>query len=239
MREILGKKVKTLRSAGQIPAVLYGKKFKNLNLVINEKELKKIFADAGSSTIVELVVDNQKYNILIHEPQKDPVTDNILHVDLYKVDMTQEIHTEIPLNFIGTSPAVEDLEGNLITNKDALEVKCLPDKLVSEIPVDISILKTFTDLIKAGDLNIPEGIEVLADKEEIVAQVTPPRSEEELEEMEKEATADVEKEQIETIESEAEKEKAEKEESVEGEEAAEKPSKAPAEQPVQEKNEKK
>ncbi len=154
---------------------------------------------------------------LIREIQRHPVSDDIIHVDLYKVDMTQEIETEIPLEFIGVSPAVEELEGNLITNKDAIKVRCLPNKLVSELQVDISTLKTFEDLVHISDIVIPEGIEVLDDPEEVVVQVTPPRSEEELAEMEAEAAADTEKTQIESMEAEAAAEKAEK--AAEGEQA--------------------
>jgi large subunit ribosomal protein L25 len=217
-REVLGRKVKNLRNNGQIPAVLYGKGFESINLTVDKTEFQKILEQAGTSTLVNLDVDGTAYNVLIHEPQINAVSDNILHVDLYKVDMTQEIRTEIPLEFVGVSLAVEDLEGNLITNKDALEVECLPDKLVSSFEVDISVLKTFDDFIKVSDIKIPEGINVLTDKEDIIAQVTPPRSEEELKEMEEEASAETEKAQIENIEADAEKEKAAKaEEKEEGE----------------------
>lgn len=232
-REITGSQVKQLRNEGKIPAVLYGRGFTNQNLCLDKNDFKKILRQAGSSTIVELTIkparhaadlkaqgdaggDKEKFNILIHEPQRDPISDDVIHADLYKIDMAQELQTEIPLEFTGVSAAVEDLEGNLITNKDALEVKCLPDKLVSEILVDISTLKTFEDTIKVSDVKIPEGIEVLNDPEEIIAQVTPPRSEEELEEMETPAVADEEKAAIENIEAQAEAEKAK---AKEGEEA--------------------
>ena len=211
LRDVVGKKVKNLRKENKIPVVCYGKEFENLVLAVEKREFKKVLEEAGTSTLVNLVVAGKEpIKVLIHEPQISPVTEEILHVDLYKVNMKEEIHTEIPLEFVGVSKAVEELEGNLITNKDALEVKCLPDKLVSEIKVDISKLVTFDDLIKVGDLAIPEGIEILADAEEIIAQVTAPRSEEELEEMETEAAADSEKAQIENIEDAAAKEQADK-----------------------------
>lgn len=235
-REVLGKKVKKLRENGKIPAVLYGKEFDSLSLILDKTEYEKVLHDAGTSTIIDLEVEGKEtFKILLHEPQCDPVSDKVLHADLYKVNMKEKIHTEIPLEFVGVSVAVVDLEGNLITNKDALEVECLPDKLVSEIKVDISKLKTFEDLIKVSDLDIPEGIEISADPEEIIAQVTPPRSEEELEAMEEEAAVDQEKAGIENLEAQAEAEKAEKaegEETVEGEapaEVAEKPKNEPKE----------
>lgn len=210
-RTVLGKKVQSLRNNGLIPVVLYGKDFASKSLSVKKTDLEKVLKTAGTSTIVDLEVDGQTHKILLHEPQRDAVHSHILHVDFYKVNMKVKIHTEIPLEFVGISLAVEDLEGNLITNKDTLEVECLPDDLVNHIEVDISVLKTFEDLIKVEDLKIPEGIEVQDDKEEIIAQVTAPRSEEELEAMESETAADEEKEKIEGMESAAEAEKAEKE----------------------------
>jgi len=222
IRDLLGKKVKNLRTEGKIPAILYGKDFKNINLAINKTEFEHILTQAGTSTIVDLQIkEKESEKILLHEPQRDAVSEQILHADLYKVNMKEEIRTEIPLEFVGSSAAVEELEGNLITNKDTLEVKCLPGNLVSEIKVDISRLKTFEDMIKLSDLEIPEEIEILADPDEIIAQVTPPRSEEELEAMEEEAAADQEKAGIENIEAQAEAAKAEGEEVAEGEAPAE------------------
>lgn len=216
-RTVLGKKVKSLRNDGLIPVVLYGKDFKTQSLSVKKTELEKVLSKAGTSTIVDLEIEGgDNHKILLHEPQRDAVYSKILHVDFYKVNMKVKIHTEIPLEFVGVSTAVEDLEGNLIINKDALEVECLPDDLVNHIEVDISVLKTFEDIIKVEDLKIPAGIEVQDDKEEIIAQVTPPRSEEELEAMETETAADEEKEKIEGMESTAEAEKAEKE-AAEGE----------------------
>lgn len=207
IRTATGRRVKQLRVDGKIPAVLYGRAEENINLSLDRKEFEKLYKQAGSSTIVTVkIADGESVKTLIFEPQYNPLTDKIMHVDFYKVNMKEEIHTEIPLSFIGESPAVKDLEGNLITSKDEIEVKCLPDKLVSEIEVDISVLKTFDDSIKISDLIIPEGIEVINEPEEIVAMVSAPRSEEELEEMEAPA-ADTEKAAIENMEAAAEAEK--------------------------------
>lgn len=211
-RNLLGKKVNNLRKDGQLPSILYGKNTKEIPLTLNKAEFDRISRDAGEATIIDLRIPDEKpAKVLIRDIQRHPVSDDIIHVDLYKVDMSQEIQTEIPLRFEGTAPAVEELEGNLITNKDSIKVECLPDKLISEIIVDVSSLKTFDDLIHIKDLNIPEGIEVLDDGEEIIAQVTPPRSEEELAELEAEpaAAAETEKAQIETMEAEAAAAKAE------------------------------
>lgn len=128
--------------------------------------------------------------------------------------MTEKIVTEIPLKFIGEAPAVVDLDGTLLVNRDNIEVECLPTDLVHEIEVDISSLKTFDDLIKVADLKIPKGLEVLNDPNEVVASVTPPRSEEELAELE--APVEEKVEEVEEVEKER-KEEEEAEEETEGE----------------------
>ncbi len=223
-RTILGKQVKKLRQQGKIPAVLYGRDIKSQALELNDQDFRHIFQKAGASTLIDLQIDDQKpVKVLVHEPQKDPVTDKILHADIYQVKMTEKIHTEIPLNFIGEAPAITDLEGNLITNRDNLEVECLPDALVPSIDVDISSLKTFNDLIHTKDIKVPEGIEVLTDAEETIVLVTPPRSEEELAEELAVPTAEEEKAAVEELAETPE------EESAEGEEKAEE---TPTEQPT-------
>lgn len=212
-RDLTGKKVSNLRKDGFIPASLYGHDTKPINLMVNFKEFKKAYDNAGATTLVDLVIaDGATQKVLIHDVQFHPVTEEPLHADFYKIKMTEEIETEVPLEFVGEAPAVKDLEGNLITNKKEIKIKCLPTELISELQVDISGLKTFDDKILISDLKLPNGIEILEEPEDVVALVNPPRSEEELAAMEEEAAADTEKAGIEKMEADAEAEKAAKEE---------------------------
>lgn len=192
-RTLVGKKVKQLRRAGEVPAILYGHGTDNVNLSFNLVDFNRIYRDAGTSNLIDLKIDDEKsVKVLLREPSVHPVTNFATHVDVYKVKMTEKLTTEIPLSFINESPAVIDLEGSLVTNRDALEIECLPGDLVSEFEVDLSVLKTFDDVIKISDIKIPSTIEVKDDPEEIVAQVMPPRSEEEMAELEEEVKEDVE-----------------------------------------------
>lgn len=221
-RTQLGKKVKELRINGLIPAVLYGKDNKPINLQIDSKKFKVVYNKAGSSSLVDLEIHNQEpIKVLIQDVQENPISNEPIHIDFYAIRMDEEITTEIPLKFVGIASAVKDLEGNLVKNYDKIEVECLPIDLISEINVDISSLKTFEDQIKIKDLNIPEKLKVIDDLESVVAVVTPPRSEEELEAMETEAAADKEKEVVEEMEKKDEEEKLAKE-GEEGKEGDEK-----------------
>lgn len=216
-RNVFGKKVKTLRKENKIPAIVYGKEISSVPVAIDIKNFKSIFEKAGTSTLVSLLIEGEKNKrkVIIHEPQNNPVTGSPIHVDFYQVNMKEKIKTEIPLEFIGESVAVIDLEGNLITHKDALEVECLPEDLISEIKVDISVLKTFEDNIKVEDIKVPEGIEILDDKEEVIAAVTEPRSEDELEATLAEPTAEAEASKIEELAQESEEEETTKAEEPE------------------------
>ncbi len=182
VRSVIGKKVKGLRLAGSTPVVLYGHGVKPTPLSVGAKDLELMWKTAGSSQLVDIQVDKSPaVKILMHAVQIHPVSDAIVHADFYQVKMTEKLETEIPLRFVGEAPAVKDLEGNLITEKDALEIRCLPADLVPEFTVDISILKTFDDVLKVADVVVPKTIEVLNDADEVIALVTAPRSVEELE----------------------------------------------------------
>jgi large subunit ribosomal protein L25 len=211
-RELTGKKVKQLRSDGLVPAVLYGEDIKPVNLSIDEKKFEKVFEQAGTSALVDLKIDDQpSIKTIICEPQIHPVTDEFVHVDFHKIKMTEKLETEIPLEFIGESLAVKDLKGNFITNKDHVQIECLPGDLIPKIDVDISVLKTFEDKILVKDLNVPSTIKILDDAEDTIALVAAPISEEELKAMEEETAAEAEKAGIEKMETEAQTEKAAKE----------------------------
>jgi len=191
-RTVVGKKVKQLRNEGIIPAVLYGHEAKNQTLSLDLINFKRIYKDAGTSNLIDLKIDDASpVKVLLKEPDFDAIRNIPYHVDIYKVKMTEKLTTEIPLNFINESPAVVELEGSLVKNIDALEVECLPADLVSEFDVDLSLLKTFDDVIKVSDIKISDKIEVQSDLEEIVAQVMAPRSDEELEALEEEVVEDV------------------------------------------------
>lgn len=198
-RTLLKKQTKNLRNEGIVPAVVYGREEKPVIVEVDRKIFKKVYGEAGTSALIDLKIDDKTpFKVLAHDIQIHPVSGEPVHVDFYKVKMDEEIRTEIPLEFFGESEAVKNLDGSLVTNRDNVEVECLPSALVSEIQVDISVLKTFEDSITVADLKVPAGIKILTEPEAAIAFVEEPRSEEELAELE-ESAADQEKEAVEQI----------------------------------------
>ena len=183
-REVTGKKVRTLRAEGNVPAVLYGNGIESQILTVSQRTLTKVFGVAGSNKIVSLSVDDSKpHSVMIHHVQADSRTGAITHADFYKVKMNEKIKAEIPLHVVGESTAVYKLEGSLIQSLATVEVEALPANRPENIEVDISGIEDFDTTIHVKDLKIPGNVELLTDENELVIKVDPPRSDEELEEL--------------------------------------------------------
>ncbi|PIP28268.1 MAG: 50S ribosomal protein L25 [Candidatus Moranbacteria bacterium CG23_combo_of_CG06-09_8_20_14_all_35_22] len=192
IREVFGKKTKKGKKEGLVPAVVYGKKIESKSLWIKALDFSRLLKKAGESTIIELDIDEKdKRNVIIYEIQKDPVTGKFIHADFFQVRMDEEIEKAVELNYIGEAPAVKELYGVLVKSLDEITVKCLPADLPSEITVDISSLKTFEDHICIKDLEISPKIKIDLDPETVVALVSPPRSDEELEQLSEKVEEDV------------------------------------------------
>ena len=215
-REVTGKQVRAIRAEGNVPAVLYGHGTESQSLSVSQRSLTKVFSDAGSNKIVSLSIGDAKPNsVMIQDVQVDPRTGAIMHADFYKVKMNEKIKAEIPLHFVGESVAVYKLEGSLIQGLTTVEVESLPANLPENIEVDIAVLDDFDKSIHVSDLTIPGNVELLTDTSELVAKVEPPRSDEELEELDAEVVEEVPGEEGDAAEGDAEAKEESKEEAAE------------------------
>ena len=173
-----------IREQGAIPGVVYGPEVESQSITIPYTEFEKLYNEAGESTLIDVSIgEKESLSVLIQEIQYHPVTCRIEHVDFRQIIMGQEIDATIELNFIGVAPAEKEQGGVLLTQGNHINVRCLPKDLVSSIDVDLSVLKTFEDVIVTGDITLPEGM-VLTDNEDIsLVRVQAPRSVEEQEKM--------------------------------------------------------
>ncbi len=192
-REKTGKKMRA-EAGKNIPAVMYGKDIESSNLWVDMTTFEKVFASAGTNTVVSLVVDDAKpVNVLIYNFQTDPITDDFTHADFYVVNMKEEVEAEIPLVFVGTAPAVKELGGTLVKSIDTLVMRALPADLPHEIEIDISKLKTFDDSITIADIPVNKNAKIILEDEATIASIAAPRTEEEMAELDSEVDADVSK----------------------------------------------
>lgn len=178
-REVLGQKVEELREKGFIPAELYGKDIENVHLSIEKGEFTRVYREGGESTLIYVTFGNERRPTLVHDVQLDPVTGDVLAVDLYEVNMKEKISTNVPLEFVGEAPAIEAEGGVLITSLYEVEIEALPANIPHDIKVDLSVLDKIGKSIQVEDLLAGDRYEILTDKEITVASIAEPREEEE------------------------------------------------------------
>lgn len=209
-------KLETIRDKGHIPAVFYGKKEASTAISISKIDFLKIWKEAGESGVVTLKTPLGVKESLIQDVDVDPITGSPRHADFYIFEKGHKVVVELPLEFIGVSPAVRDLGGTLVKVLHKLNVTAMPKDLPHSINIDISSLAEFGDQIQASDIAMPTGVEFNENPEEVIALVSSPREEEVEEEteavdlsqieVEKKGKEDETDETIETNESEEKKE---------------------------------
>lgn len=179
-REILGKRVATLRRAGRLPAVVYGHGIASDPISVDTHEFEQLRRHSGPNALVDLSVDGEKARpVLVHSVQIHPVHRRPLHVDLFLVRMTEELTVDVPLVATGEAPAVTLNGGTLLHPIESVRVRALPDHLPQSIEYSVASLLDFDTTIHVRDLTVPSDVTLLTDGDDIIAKVQPPRVEEE------------------------------------------------------------
>ncbi len=173
-RKLTGQKVKVLRREGLLPANIYGKKIKSLSVQAETKAVEKIFREAGETGLVDIKVKGEKEArpVLFHNPQFHPVSDSLLHIDFYQVDLTQKVTTDVPIEITGQSPAVDQGEGILMQILNEVEVEALPADLPEKFIIDISKLGSVGDTVTINNLKTDDKVKINAEKGQVVAKIT-------------------------------------------------------------------
>jgi len=168
-----------IRKAGSIPAVFYGKKEASTPISIPMADFLKVWKEAGESSVISLETPEGTKESLIHDVDFDPVTGRPRHADFYVFEKGHKVEVEIPIEFEGESPAVKTMGGTLVKVVHALKIEAMPKDLPHNLTIDISSLVDFTSQILAKDIQLPTGVELKENPEEVVALVSAPREEKE------------------------------------------------------------
>ena len=200
-REVIGKKVRALRRAGKLPAVIYGNKIDNpISIELEAHEALMVLRNAGSSTLLTIELDGTEYPTLIREKQMDYLKNIPIHIDFVAVSLTEKTTALVSVHIQGDAPAVKDFGAILVTGVVELDVECLPTDLPERFTVDVSTITEIGSGIYVKDIDAPDGVEILTDPEEVIVIATAAAIEEELEEAEGELLEEEELEEPEVIE---------------------------------------
>lgn len=170
---------KRLRRTGRVPAVLYGGKSPE-NVTVNPKDIfRLIHGHEGGTQLLQVSFpeSSDKRMAIIRDMQLDPVTEDLVHVDLQEVAMDKPIQVSVPLRHVGEPVGVRDAKGILEMILREVQVSCLPASIPESFTADVSELGIH-DVFTVGQLVAPEGVRILTDPNQAVATVAPPMAEE-------------------------------------------------------------
>jgi len=194
-----------LRTAGKLPAILYGAKTDPIMLAMDYKEFNKTLRGRSAENIIfDLTIQGEKKNqskkVMIKELQKDPVKRDYLHVDLYEISMAKELEVEIPVDLLNTPKGVD--QGGILQHiRREVKAVCLPENMVDRIEVDVSDLD-IGQTLHIRDISFPPGVRPLDDEDLAVLTVGAPTVTAEIEEGEEVEEGEVEKTEGEDVSSE-------------------------------------
>jgi large subunit ribosomal protein L25 len=176
-RDTTGKgAARTLRSKGQVPAVIYGHGREPQPLALNARDLDKMLSHIqAESTVIEVTVGGHTAKTLIREIQRHPIKRQILHVDFQALVAGEKVTVSIPIVLTGTPEGVR-LEGGVLDQTlREIEIEVDPSNIPDHVEYDITNM-VIGDSVHISDLKVPEGVEVLDDPETSVAVLAAPRA---------------------------------------------------------------
>jgi len=177
-RTIVGKANKRLRREGFIPGNVFGHNQAPQIVQVDAVNFDRLRRSGAARSVVTLrMPDAATQTVLIRRVQHNPRTGKIVHIDFFRVSMTQRINMRVPLRFVGESPAVKNEGGVLLHLMEAVEVECTASDIVDNIEVDISSLTEIDATLHASDVKLPANFTLVTDPEEPIAKVAATRAE--------------------------------------------------------------
>jgi large subunit ribosomal protein L25 len=201
-----------LRRRGQVPGVLYGGGDEALAFAVDERELRHALAARGA--VVELQLGSSGTPAVLQDAQRHPVRGHTMHVDFLRVNLNVAIHAVVTLELVGGEDAPGTKEGGVLEHVTReINIEALPNDIPERLELDVSKMDV-NDTLFLSAVAAPAGVTILDDPDEtVVATLTPPKLQAELDALDEEAAMEQETQVVGEGE-------APKDEAAEGEDAA-------------------
>lgn len=162
-----------LRRAGRVPAIAYGSNLDATPVSVDSLELYHVLhTDAGLNALIRLQLDGDTHLTLARELQRHPVRREIQHVDFVVIDRSRKVTVDVPLNLAGEAPGAD--EGGVVDQVQfTVSVEVLPLDVPDNLSLDISDMQV-GDVKRLGDLDLPDGVDLLDDPDRTVVSVYVP-----------------------------------------------------------------
>lgn len=177
-RTIMGKATKRLRKAGLIPGNITGHNQEPQAVQTDEISFDRLRRSGAVRSIISLrLPDATTQTVLVRRVQRNPRSGKIVHIDFFRVSLTERISMRVSLHFVGESPAVKNEGGVLLHLTETLEVECTASDIVDALDVDITSLAELDATLHASDVKLPANYTLVTDPEEPIAKVAATRAE--------------------------------------------------------------
>lgn len=165
-----GEKASVLRRSGLIPAVIYNHGNTN-HIQVSSRDVRHLFAHGVSeSVLIDLDVDGKNETVFVKDYAKHPVSEDVLHLDFYRITFGEKIKTHIQIHLIGKAAGVR--EGGVMEQfLHEVEIEIFPKDLMPAIEVDVNDMK-IGDTIHTDDLKLPAGARILTEGNPAVCHIT-------------------------------------------------------------------
>jgi large subunit ribosomal protein L25 len=176
---VIGKANRKLAGQNRIPAVVYGIGREAISISVDRHDFELLMAHhAAGSTIVEMQIEGEKkpINAMIREMQMSPIKDTIMHIDFLAIEMDKLVNAQVSLRLVN-DPAGVRAGGILTINFHNINVEAKPADLPENLEIDVAALE-IGDSLHIKDIDVPKGVTILDDAEEVICSVQAPRAEE-------------------------------------------------------------
>lgn len=169
-----------LRKAGKVPGIVYGMGRPPFSVAASPKRLEEILhLESGRNTIFKLALTgaDQSRAVMIRDLQRDPVTDQVVHVDFVRVDLEKAVTVKVPIRIVGLSIGVKNEGGVVEFVTRHVEVECLPEDIPEHFDVDVTELH-ISQHLSVSDLTVGPKVKLLEEADTIVVVIAAPKAEE-------------------------------------------------------------
>ncbi len=186
-RSVIGKKVKRLRRQGCVPVHVYGWGGEPSFHQVGAQELGRVLPRVGTNVPLTVEVEDGEAVCFVREVQRHPVSEEVLHVDFLRVDVSKTIQSEVPVVLDGAAPAAVDMGGTVMQPLQSVLVESLPMDVPGSFVIDVSGLDDFEKAVYVRDVKVGSGVTLLTSPDELLARVSAPRIEADAEAVDEEA----------------------------------------------------
>lgn len=174
-----------VRAQGKLPAVIYGHKQDPVHIAVDASELIELLHH--NAHLIEVEVAGKSEPCLVKDIQWDHLGSKIIHVDLARVDLTEEVQVEIEVELTGEAVGLKEIGALLEQSHNTIQVKCRADAIPERLTHDVSELGVGDSLLVSG-LTLPAGVTAVSDPDTLIAHLSVTKIE--VEEVEEEAVAE-------------------------------------------------